>query len=227
MKEILSSLGVDDAHTEWAFNLANKVYAPYDPSHGVGHIEQVLVYARDFMGANMDSRTVGLVADTCVLHDAEDPKYNGKHVMTRAELFATMAEQIGEPNALIIFEAIDNMSFTKEREGRNAVVFNEPVRRLAQFADWLTSVGHGGVVKSLQYNKYRLGMEGANVLYEVTALWDKRFKHYLPIVEQALDGVDLPEEVKERVRNAFKVAHSDMEEILFDRAKMEKLYAEI
>ena len=236
MKSALVKLSFGTADAEWLTNLAESIYAPYDKSHGMDHIQQVLDNAVKFMGDDVDAETVRTIAIICVLHDAYDPKYSKVHVMTRDELFAQVAQRFGE--AEVVFNAIDNMSFTRERKGENVCVvtkggMGERARRIAQFADWLTSVGEQGVIKSLLYNKHQLSGDAANgvtsdhVISAVVPLWESRFKYYLPVVTSALAQVELPAGVIERVLRTFERAHVEMEEILSNREKMDKLIREI
>ena len=93
MKNTLVKLGFSHADAEWLTNLAIQIYAPYDKSHGMDHIQQVLDNAVEFMRGDVSAETVRTIAIICVFHDAYDPKYSKVHVMTRDELLTVVAQR--------------------------------------------------------------------------------------------------------------------------------------
>jgi hypothetical protein len=94
------------------------------------------------------------------------------------------------------------MSFTKDIRGENKAVPQDHIRRVAQCADWYTSVGAHGITKSIQYN---IARGSTDVVEDVRKLWDVRFMHYLPRVREIADV--------QAVR-IFTAAHEEMFTIL-------------
>lgn len=222
--EVLSKYNLQQISPQWCTSVAKLVYAKYDKSHGCDHIADVLEhglrflkkqYGRQYGGASSDDAIVVII----ILHDAWDPKYAGKWFRgaeTR-EVLHRIISKVLKDTTDGIFAVIDNMSFTRERKGGNTALTSywEGLRLIAQLADWYTSVGEHGLVKSVQYNRAMLP-DGSDIAAEVKNQWSERFEHYLPMVRKRLEAVteaELHVNTAE-VISAFQSAHDRMHAII-------------
>lgn len=134
----------------WLFNIVKLGYSQYDESHGYDHVVKVLTFLKKLGCVN----SIEWIA--AAVHGIVDEKYANFWSMTADELRVRIREYTSTAVANIVMNIITNMSWSDEMAGLNhKLSICEDLRQRVQFADWMTSIGRDGLLKSFQYNTAR------------------------------------------------------------------------
>lgn len=219
MKNLLVQYGCTEKLAGSLVVLAARLYRNYDRSHGIPHIISVLKNGLDFAGESACPDLAVIIT----IHDGWDQKYRNAWIYGEStretvedfirdyfedeELESPLAHQPSnhDRRAAELCKVVDNMSFSAELKSSNRV-FEDPrleeLRLNAQLADWYTSVGRDGVVKSLEYNRAL----NNDLCDAVRKQWVVRFQHYPAVVAARTSGTALEK---------FTTAVGEMREIIF------------
>lgn len=172
---------IDSDTSKWLVELVYQGYKKFDKSHAYDHIVDVLNNL--YLFAGKDARIEAVIA--AAIHDMIDIKYQLEWLFQPDELKKFLADKLDEKSAEVIMAIITNMSWSAELRGENKVLSklkHEKMRRVVQYADWLTSTGYAGLVKSYNYNKYKLNAE--DTIGNVMGLFEIRFLKYYPQIQK-------------------------------------------
>jgi hypothetical protein len=136
-----------------------------------------------------------------VVHDLVDGKYASVAVYSEEELCAIVGADV--------MAIITDMSWSAELQGKNRKLDGslEISRRRVQAADWFTSIGQGGLVKSYLYNRDKLLT--ADPASNVVELYRTRLCKYVGVM-----GVG---EFGEVAAGIARELHEEMGEVTHDR----------
>lgn len=127
---------------------AYKVYAMFDASHDIDHIERVMKNARKIQAteptANEDVIMLGVL-----LHDIDDPKYKATHHLSAKEILETN----GADAKLIeqVLACIESVSFS----GGNAKEITSIEGAVLRDADRLDAIGAVGIARAFAFGGRR------------------------------------------------------------------------
>ena len=187
LEVLITALG--ETRGQWLHEVMLKTYVGFDISHGYDHIAKVVDWLEKILAGEKDdcsndARMLAYVA--AVVHDWCDPKYKN---VCEFDVRAAITVEFGAEFDENVNEIITNMSYSAELNSlrklplvQNRVVRWDRVRRWVQAADWLTSVGKEGLVKSLQYNYHILGHRDEKLYSAVRSLHGTRLVSYIETV---------------------------------------------
>lgn len=209
-------------------------YDFHDASHGYDHILKVLDFLYEISGENA---AVTLVTG-CAIHDLAqfDSKYKDKKVFSDEELEELLLAFLSEEDVQNVIKCVTNMSWSKEQKGENEKMESLELTLMLfviQMADWFTSIGKDGLIKSLTYNKYALRAE--DPIKNVMELYESRLKLYSPKIASMVAEIkekyqsELDEESVRGLDLITRIAHRLHEEmqLYLSREELEKFYLNI
>jgi len=142
-------MSVDSECVQRALALMKAELEGYDGSHDFHHVLRVLENAEQLCNREgiIHPSCVEVVQLAAILHDYGDSKY-----YDREDLALTWLLNEGHPEAHLIYNIIQNVSYSKnEKNGRK-----EPLsilHAIVQDADRLDAIGHIGIMRAFSYGK--------------------------------------------------------------------------
>lgn len=187
----ISSLLVQDGHcttpleilsnwlAPWLFDIVKLGYSQYDESHGYSHVVKVL----ELLKRLDDIHPIEWIA--AAVHDIVDEKYSDSWSISADELRERVALHTSAEIADIVMNIITNMSWSDEMKGLNSKLeVGEEMRQRVQFADWMTSVGREGLVKSFHYNTAHGHPDPAQAVVDLFAVRLSKYVEHTYATEQ-------------------------------------------
>jgi len=142
------------------------------------------------------------------VHDIVDAKYEKEWTVTRAELASELSTNLGMTEADLVMHIIHNMSWGDERAGKNIPLSDpeqENLRRLVQYADWLTSLGNAGFVKAYWYSRNQFKADHDTAVQHVISLFHSRLSLYKEMMVHIPAAVPLVEELHAQMEQSLSV----------------------
>ena len=139
--------------------------AKFDESHGLEHAlyvaANVAIISKTLAAIKPDDLEIMTVA--ALMHDLRDHKYaDNPDIVSETDMRSHIDRVFYSTETTnLIMHIIGNMSWSKERAGKNVPITinlkHELMRRIVQDADWLEAIGEVGIRRCITYNTVILG----------------------------------------------------------------------